>query len=147
MLVTLKCLLLQGDTLQNVAKELEKVLDIGYYTFKLIDGEAQISLEFIPLANQITGEIADSRVSALAPDKALKFQSSQSSTVSKGKRLKKEQWNSEQIRDFVRKLGFMDTEKGRKDIKHFRHISAVSPITFLLNSSTLIVLSRCIHTK
>ena len=42
-------------------------------------------------------------------------------------RPKQEQWNSEQIRDFVRKLGFMDTERqvGEK-IKHFKHISSVS---------------------
>ena len=42
-------------------------------------------------------------------------------------RPKLEQWNSEQIRDFVKKLGFLETEKeeGEK-IKHFRQISAVS---------------------
>ena len=40
---------------------------------------------------------------------------------------KLEQWNSEQIRDFVRKLGFMDTRgEGGEKIKHFRHISSVS---------------------
>jgi len=41
-------------------------------------------------------------------------------------RPKQEQWNAEQIRDFVRKLGFMDTEReGGEKIKHFRHISSV----------------------
>ena len=40
---------------------------------------------------------------------------------------KPEQWNSEQIGDFVRKLGFMDTrDEGGEKIKHFRHISSVS---------------------
>ncbi len=45
------------------------------------------------------------------------------------KRSKSEQWNSEQISDFVRKLGFMDTEReGGEKIKHFRLISSVSTI-------------------
>ena len=35
-------------------------------------------------------------------------------------------WNSEQISDFVRKLGFLDTEKeGGDKIKHFLHINEV----------------------
>lgn len=35
-------------------------------------------------------------------------------------------WNSEQISDFVRKLGFLDTEKAGGDkIKHFLHVSEV----------------------
>lgn len=38
-----------------------------------------------------------------------------------------ERWNSEQINDFVRKLGFLDTEKaGGEKIKHFLHINEVS---------------------
>ena len=35
-------------------------------------------------------------------------------------------WNSEQISDFVRKLGFLDTEnEGGDKIKHFLHINEV----------------------
>ena len=38
-----------------------------------------------------------------------------------------EHWNSEQINDFVRKLGFLDTEKeGGDKIKHFLHVNEVS---------------------
>ena len=39
-----------------------------------------------------------------------------------------EQWNTEQIGDFVRKLGFLDKEKdkeGGDKIKHFLHINEV----------------------
>ena len=37
-----------------------------------------------------------------------------------------ERWNSEQIGDFVRKLGFMDKEKeGGDRIKHFLHLTQV----------------------
>ena len=43
-----------------------------------------------------------------------------------GKALKLERWNQEQIADFARKLGFIDTEKeGGEKIKHYRHISDV----------------------
>ena len=46
-----------------------------------------------------------------------------------GKRSKPEQWNTEQIGDFVRKLGFMDTEReGGEKIKRFKHISSVSTL-------------------
>ena len=38
-----------------------------------------------------------------------------------------EMWNAEQINDFVRKLGFLDTEKeGGDKIKDFLHINEVS---------------------
>ena len=37
-----------------------------------------------------------------------------------------QRWNSEQINDFVRKLGFLDTEKeGGDNIKHFLHVNEV----------------------
>ena len=39
-----------------------------------------------------------------------------------------ERWNTEQIGDFVRKLGFLDKEKdkeGGDKIKHFLHVSEV----------------------
>ena len=43
-----------------------------------------------------------------------------------GNNAKVERWNTEQIGDFVRKLGFMDTQKeGGEKIKHFRRISEV----------------------
>ena len=39
----------------------------------------------------------------------------------------KQSWNSEQISDFVRKLGFLDKAKEEgKQIKHFLHINEVS---------------------
>ncbi len=59
-------------------------------------------------------------------------------------RSKPEQWNSEQIGDFVRKLGFMDTEReaGEK-IKHFRHISSVSAI--LYHEYYMYVFHMCTH--
>ena len=37
-----------------------------------------------------------------------------------------QRWNSEQISDFVRKLGFLDTEKeGGEIIKRFLHLNSV----------------------
>ena len=40
-----------------------------------------------------------------------------------------ERWNTEQIGDFVRKLGFLDKEKdkeGGDKIKHFLHVNEVN---------------------
>ena len=140
---------LQGDTLQNVAKELDKVLELGYYSFKLpIDGDAQLILDFLPSTSQTPGTVksdessATTAVSQILPHSELsevEEKVEQTSELTKiepkfgdveariRKTPKQEQWNSEQIGDFVRKLGFMDTEKeGGEKIKHFRHISAVS---------------------
>ncbi len=129
----------QGDTLQNVAKELDKVLETGYYSFKLpTDGEAQMILEYVPSTSQTSntfeegvdgGTTVRSRASSSHTSKL----EPQTSDLERGisKRSKPEQWNSEQIGDFVRKLGFMDTEReGGEKIKHFRHISSVSTILY-----------------
>ena len=62
---------------------------------------------------------------------------------SMSKRSKPEQWNSEQIGDFVRKLGFMDAEReGGEKIKHFRHISSVSTTLYRIRI-IIFVLHAC----
>ncbi len=138
----------QGDTLQNVAKELDKVLETGYYSFKLpTDGEAQMILEYVPSTSQTSntfeegvdgGTTVRSRASSSQTSKL----EPQTSDLERGisKRSKPEQWNPEQIGDFVRKLGFMDTEReGGEKIKHFRHISSVSTILYKLHVRILFV--------
>ena len=43
----------------------------------------------------------------------------------------RQSWNSEQISDFVRKLGFLDKAKEEgKQIKHFLHINEVTTLCF-----------------
>ncbi len=130
------CTHLQGDTIQNVAKELDKVLETGQFSFKLpSDGRAHMILEYIPSSSQGPsleevdggGTTVRTRTSSSRPEQ-LKFSDSEGGV---GKRSKAEQWNSEQIGDFVRKLGFMDAEReGGEKIKHFRHISFVSDCVY-----------------
>ncbi len=129
----------QGDTLQNVAEELDKVLETGYYSFKLpTDGEAQMILEYVPSSIQTSNtfeEGVDSGTTYTVRSCTSSFLTKQEprlgdseGEVSK-RSIKLQQWNSEQIGDFVRKLDFMDTEReGGEKIKHFRHISSVSMI-------------------
>ena len=143
---------IQGDTLQNVAKELDKVLWHGYFSFKLpIDGDAQMTIEFSP-PSILTSSLEDassSAVSQIPSSSKLSQVEPNPDNVEEGtgKGSKSEQWSSEQIGDFVRKLGFMDTEKeGGEKIKHFRHISAVSSLLTTLHiiSSHLLLFIDCL---
>ena len=117
---------MQGDTLQNVAKELDIILKTGSYSFKLpIDGAVQMTLDYTPSPSQSTS-ITDGKTSG---SHSIVSQTEPKVEGIAYKPPKQEQWNYEQIGDFVRKLGFMDTEKeGGERIKHFRHISGVSKL-------------------
>lgn len=57
-------------------------------------------------------------------------------------KVRKERWNYEQIADFVRKLGFMDKQKGDQNIKHFLYLSQVSYIAI-----TCTYLSQLLNTS
>ena len=128
---------LQGDTLQNVAHQLDEIYETGHYLFKLpIDGEAELSLKYTPSAHQ-TSSIEWSTESETGSTSGVSIMTSgerKSNDLvvdSGGESPIVEQWSSEQIGDFVRKLGFMDSEKERgKKIKNFRYISTVSFIAF-----------------
>ena len=52
-----------------------------------------------------------------------------------------QRWTSEQIADFVRKLGFLGTEKERGDkIKLFLHLNSVSIISYVTINRTVCML-------
>ena len=91
---------MQGDTLQNVAQQLDQILQTGRYTYVLHqESQFQMLLEYNP-----------------------------SSTLSRSsaKASKIEKLNTDQIDDFLRKLGFMDREKeGGEKMKNFKHLSVV----------------------
>lgn len=92
---------MKGDTLENVAQELDCIINTGNYTFHLRDTEGQMFLEY-------------------------KFHTSQMDSDADPICRK---MNGEQIRDFVRKLGFLDKDKdedGAQKIKHFLHHNQVS---------------------
>ena len=111
---------LQGDTLQNVAQELECIISTGSYTFNLGgeevgNGKGEMLLEYEAAAS-----------APLPPTATPTLEKSESQAMLGGSR-KKERWTGEQIGDFLRKLGFMDVDKnkGGDKIKDFLHLSQV----------------------
>ena len=124
---------MQGDTLQNVANELESIINTGVYIFTLSSGacggEAVMMLEYVPLAQRVIPT-----VSHVDDGNPRSFQHSGSDTecgLGNGTHVvsQKENWNREQINDFVRKLGFLDAQReGGDQIKHFLHINEVYKI-------------------
>ena len=103
---------LQGDTLENVAKELDCIISTGNYLFQTPDTSsrgAELILEYSP-SQQFTPTSLSQPSNLEDPELGMNTQ----------------RWNSEQIGDFVRKLGFLDTEKeGGDKIKNFLHINEV----------------------
>ncbi len=120
----------EGDTLQNVAKELDGILQSGFYTLRLSStsngSRAELFLEYdlhssLPFRPASYGSQPPS-MDDMGPRTIARMDSRgddyPSSTL--------EHWSSEQINDFVRKLGFLDTEKeGGDSIKTFLHINEV----------------------
>ena len=110
---------MQGDTFENVEKELDSVIETGRYTFyqeeidELGRNKAQLYLEFEPASIQFP---AESTVQSLGPKLQVGFGSS-----------RKELWNQDQIADFVRKLGFVDKSKEEKEekIQYFLYLNQV----------------------
>ena len=106
---------MQGDTFENVEKELDSILETGTYTFsqeeidELGRNKAKLYLEFEPASIQFPA--TQSLVQSLDPNQ-----------IGNGR---KELWNQEQIADFVRKLGFVDKNKKGDKIKRFLHLNQV----------------------
>ena len=85
----------QGDTLENVGKELDSIITTGNYLFLTPDTSstgAELMLEYRP-----------SPLHQFPP-----LRSSQPSSLEDQDMVNMQRWNSEQISDFVRKLGFLD---------------------------------------
>ena len=102
----------QGDTLENVDKELDCIIATGNYLFLTLEnGSLCLKLEYNP-SHQFFPLCSPS--------------SFQLSNLTDSDAVVKQRWNSEQISDFVRKLGFLDREEeGGDKIKHFLHINEV----------------------
>ena len=133
---------LQGDTLENVAKELECIIETGNYTFwlgvwpgvELYGGiKAQLFLEFKPYSitssstntSSSTSSTANTTSSSNVQIPAVSHQEGGVSQDNHAHR-RMERKTGEQIEDFVRKLGFMDKEKEEgNSIKQFLHLSQV----------------------
>ena len=132
---------MQGNTLENVAMELERIIATGYYTFQLDvckgtdhsgGDQWQLFLEYEPytatfstsntFSSTITSTFSndDTHVVAIPQHEG-------ELSLNGNFQHCKERKTSEQINDFVRKLGFMDKEKEGGDfIKDFLYFSQVS---------------------
>ena len=98
-----------------MAKELDCIITTGNYLFQTSDTSgsgAQLILEYSPsLSHQSPPTLSPTQPSNQEDSEMV---------------VNMQHWNSEQINDFVRKLGFLDTEKeGGNKIKHFLHINEV----------------------
>ena len=134
---------LQGDTLENVAKELECIIETGNYTICLevcpgvdLYGEikAQLFLEYTPYSitssstNIFSSTSSTTNTTTSSPSIHVLTVSHQEVAVSQENHMhcRMERKTDEQIKDFVRKLGFMDREKDERNfIKQFLHVSQV----------------------
>lgn len=114
-----------------MANELESIINSGVYLFTLSSeasgGEAVMMLEYMASAQPIIVQPI-SQVDDGGPSTLLRSGSYTESGLGNGTHVvsRKENWNREQINDFVRKLGFLDAQKeGGDQIKHFLHINEV----------------------
>ena len=141
--------------MQNVARDLDRIVSSGYYTFTLVRDSmgsmsTQIILEYEPsslfhqqpesleTATQQSDDASNtsspSSVSESSPSKngmhQIKLESEDFSSLAE-KQSTIETWNTEQVGDFVRKLGFFEKEKdseGGEKIKHFLRVNEVTNI-------------------
>ena len=126
----------QGDTLENVAKELDCIITTGKYLFLSSDtstSRTELMLEYSPSHSHQSPpppHLPPSQPSSLEDPEVRVFPrvisrlNSQNGPETLG--VNAERWNGEQINDFVRKLGFLDAEKeGGDTIKHFLHVNEV----------------------
>ena len=120
-LILLVFSLTQGETIENVANELDHILETGIFNFMLSSDEtstADILLVYQP----------SQPVIAQPDTNFIGREDGERSPLDRGSTLIVDQhWNSEHIADFVRKLGFLDTEReGGERIKLFIHLNSVS---------------------
>lgn len=95
-----------------MAKKLDCIIATGYYLLQTPDASsrgAELILEYSP-SQQFTPTSLSQPPNLEGPELGINVQ----------------HWNTEQIGDFVRKLGFLDTEKeGGDKIKNFLHVHEV----------------------
>ena len=108
--------------MENVAKELECIMDTGSYTFHLgVDSGVELGED---LGGGVKGQLYLEFEPFSTSSKSIGGSHNGLSGSMKGPR--RERKSREQINDFLRKLGFMDKEKEGGDlIKQFLHLSQV----------------------
>ena len=112
-----------------MAKELGSIIKTGSYFFHTSSSVAKLMLEYIPFipsskpscSLRDPGEVPHKKqLTALQLETETKHENEEKLAVNV------QHMNSEQIDDFVHKLGLLNTEKeGEDKIKHFLHINEV----------------------
>ena len=111
--------------MQNVASDLDRVFQTGHYNFIIPENMAEpgkVELMYKPSTKR-----------TLVVNAEIPSEEETSRIRQKGDSVKAEIWDSEQTSTFVRKLGFLDSEKaGGNMVKSFLHINEVCcvPVTF-----------------
>ena len=148
---------LQGDTLENVANELDCILATGFYQFSLSNAKgSQIALVYEPSLSQAAPALQQQQQlqQQQAPPQATPGAATPTAPGARHLQLQypqivrevsqvdeaagvvrggTEKWSREQINDFVRKLGFLDSEaEGGEKIKRFIHLNEVCVSTVVL---------------
>ena len=137
----------QGDTLENVSKELDCIITTGFYFFQTSNSIPELTLEYSPSRSHQSSQSLPLPLSQPSNHVVL-HQESQSGPEAEVNIQRSEQWNSEQIDDFVRKLGFLDTEKEDGDkIRHFLHINEVGSLCVNLDCDYIRKLSDSRFTR
>jgi len=109
---------LQGDTLQNVASDLESIFQTGHYNFIIPENIAE------PGRVELTYKPSSKRAVLVSSDLSSEEQASIVPNLDDD--VKEETWDSEQTGNFARKLGFLDSEKaGGELVKPFLQINEV----------------------
>ena len=109
---------LQGDTLQNVASDLESIFQTGHYSFNIPENIAE------PGIIELTYKPSSKRAMLVLSDLSSEEQASIVPNLDDD--VKEETWDSEQTGNFARKLGFLDSEKaGGELVKPFLQINEV----------------------
>ena len=129
-----------------MANELECIINTGMFIFTLSSGgasggEASMTLEYVPSAQSVFPPIMHAEEGGTPrtlPNSGNYLESGLSNGAHGANRT--ENWNGEQINDFVRKLGFLDAQReGGDQIKHFLHINEVEIICLVHIHSELYI--------
>jgi hypothetical protein len=109
----------EGDTLHNVANQLEGIITTGSYIIRPSGGIFSITLQYVPKT-----ELASHHLEGLHNSDSIQHSLSHIGPEGTSPKTK---WTCEQINDFVLKLGFMDIKGNCGDqIRHFLHLNEVA---------------------
>ena len=117
---------MQGDTQQNVVNDLEKIFQTGQYNFIIPENIAD------PGKFELMYKPSTKRPSIVLAETLSEKQTSVIPKQDNPVKADLEIWDCDQIGTFVRKLGFLDSEKaGGEMVKPFLHINEVCFVQYL----------------